>query len=107
MLRNRQRSEGHHGVRIVIRTLRAWRRLGTALEQGRVFVESRGHADVAAEGQHREDIFGLTPSLAKQRRPEADREPRGIDPDRLCGNEVPELVDEDDQSKDEDRCEYR
>ena len=64
-------------------------------------------ADVAAEGQHREDIFGLTPSLAKQRRPEADREPRGIDPDRLGGNEVPELVDEDDQSKDEDRCEYR
>ena len=48
MLRNGQRSEGHHGVRIVIRTLRAWRRLGTALEQGRVFVESRGHPDVAA-----------------------------------------------------------
>ena len=61
-----------------------------------------GELHVPAEGQERHAVFGLAPLDSEQARTESDREPHRLDAEPLANQEVPQLVEEDDDA-DEDR----
>jgi len=107
VLGNWQRPEGNHRVRVEVRAFASRRGLTATFEKGRVLVQPRGHAHVATERQRGEDVFRLAPSLAEERRTKADRKARRVHADGLCGDEVPELMNEDHEPEDENRRQYR
>ena len=57
------------------------------------------HLDEAAQRDRRQDVFGLAPAEAEERRPEADRELLDLDAVPLGQQEVAQLVDEDDEAQ--------
>src|SRR5690606_12909521 len=65
------------------------------------------HLDVAAEGQPRDDVLRLAPAEPPELRAETDGEAGHLDVDGLGRHEVPELVDEDENAQNDDRCENR
>src|SRR5690606_24640507 len=65
------------------------------------------HLHVAAEGQPRDDVLGLTPPEPPELGAEADGEARHLDVDRLGRHEVAEFVDEDQDPQDDDRRQNR
>ena len=61
---------------------------------GHAFVFEAGHLHVAAQRDPGQSVFGLAPAPRQNRRAKADREAHDLNPDRLGGQEVPELVHE-------------
>jgi hypothetical protein len=70
-----------------------------------MFIVTRRHAHIAAQGQRREDVLRLAAAVAPERRSETDRKAWGVDARELGRDEVPELVHEDDEAEDDDRRE--
>ena len=106
MLGNGLRPEWHHRIRIVAGIARPQRRIFFAapFEQRGLRVVARRHADVAAQGQCGEHVLRLAPTLAEQRGSEADRKARRVDTGELRRHEMAELVNEDHEAEDENRC---
>src|SRR4051812_16091312 len=73
-----------------------------AFEERRRFIFARCHSDVASERQRSENVLGLAYSLPEQCGSEANREAGRIDAGQLRGEEVSELVHEDDEPEDDD-----
>ena len=57
------------------------------------------HLDEPAQGKRRQDVLGLAPPEAEERRPEADRELLDLHPVPLGQEEVTQLMDEDDKAQ--------
>jgi hypothetical protein len=81
--------------------------LAAAFDHRHGLIVARGHADVAAQGEHREPILGLAPPVMPKRGAEPDGESRSIDARDLRGEEVAELVHEDYDAEHQDRREPR
>jgi hypothetical protein len=98
-------SERHHRIRIVslLARLEPPSLLAPALDERRLRIVPRGHPHVAAERKQREHVFRLAAALAEQGRTEADGKARRVDAGELRGDEVAELVHEDDEAEDDDR----
>ena len=109
ILRHGLGPERNHRVWIVARIILLSRGpfLGSSLEKRRLGVVAGRHADVAAERQPREDVLRFTPAPAEDRRTETDGKPRRVNAESLGRDEVPELVNEDHEAEDQQRCEYR
>src|SRR5581483_8302277 len=111
VLGNRLRPVRNHGVRIppggTLRLRDAL--LRAALDPGHRLVIAGRHPDVPADWQPCDDVLRFRPTRppAPQRTAPAKRESRGVHTDHLRRQKVPELMHENHEPEDKNRCQPR